>query len=158
MLNPLAAAIPLVALLFGPPSIKLEEMRNPDTAPVRGAVFMLTAHHHQETAGVSVTGRAEGVVAGKRVTRALKLTPAAGDGLYGITRQWDAGQPWVLVFTIDAPSHDSSGYAEAVVRIAADGKTLGIDYPLGKLPGGTPWPRRITATEIDAALSAMTKK
>jgi len=154
----IAAAIPLVALLFGPPSIKVEAVSNPANAPVRGAVFMLTAHHHQEPQGVSVTGRAEGLVGGKRVTHALTLTRAPGDGVFGITRQWDAGQPWLLVFTIDAPSHDSSGYAEAVVRIAADGKTLGIDYPLGKLATDTPWPRRISAMEIDAALSAMTKK
>jgi len=154
----IAAAASVIAFLFGPPSIHVDAVTNPATAPVKGALFMLTAHHHQETAGVTITGRAEGLVSGKRVTRPLTLTPAAGDGVYGVTRQWDAGQPWLLVFTIDAPSHDSSGYAEAVVRIAPDGKTLGIDYPLGKLASGTPWPRRISAKEIDVALEAMARR
>lgn len=154
----IAAAIPFIALLFGPPSIKLEAVFNPATAPVKGAVFMLTAHHHQDTEGVTVTGRAEGLIAGKRVTRPLILTKAPGDGVYAVLRQWDSGQPWVLVFSINAPSHDSTGIAEAVARIAPDGRTAGIDYPLGKLPGGTPWPRKISATEIDAALGALAKK
>ena len=157
MFTRLAAATLAVALL-GPPIIKVEAVANPATAKVKGAVFMVTAHHHQDPEGVTVTGRAEGLIAGKRVSLALTLTPAGSEGVYGVTRQWEAGQPWVLVFSINAPSHDSSGVAEAVVRIAADGRVMGVDYPMGKLAGGYPWPRRVAAKEIDAALTAMAKR
>jgi hypothetical protein len=143
---------------MGPPSIKVEAVANPATAAVKGALFMVTARHHQDPEGATVTGRAEGLVAGKRVSKTLTLTPAGSEGVYGVLRQWDAGQPWVLVFTINSPSHKEGGYAEAAVRIARDGKVLGIDYPLGTIGvNKTPWPRRMTDKEVDAALTAMAK-
>jgi len=152
----LAALAACSTLLFGPPSIKVEPVADPATAPVKGAVFMITGRHHGATEGFTVTGRAEGLVSGKRVTHPLVLTPAAGSpGVYGVLKQWDAGQPWVLVFAIDEPDHGEHGWAEASVRIAADGRVMGIDYPLGKWDT-TPWPRRVAASEIDAALAAMT--
>ena len=153
----LAAVTTVAALLFGPPSIKVEPVTNPATAPVKGAVFMLVARHHQSTDSVEVTGRAEGVVAGARVSRVLTLTATARAGVFGVTRQWDAGQPWVLVFTVSSKVHEEGGIAEAVVRVSAAGAVLGIDYPMGKLAGGYPWPRKVTAEEIDAALTAMIK-
>ncbi len=57
----------------------------------------------------------------------------------------------MLIFSINAPVHDTNGIADAAVRIAADGKVLGVEYPLKTLPGGYPWPRRIAAAEISAA-------
>ena len=146
------------ALLFGPPNIKVKAVTNPAAAPIKGAVFMITARHHVSPDGIVVSGRAEGIVAGKRVSHRLTLTPGASAGVYGVTRQWDAGQPWVLVFAVSATEHESDGVAEAAVRVAPDGRVLGIDYPMGKLASGYPWPRKMTATEIDAALTAMTPK
>ncbi len=152
----LAAVASLASLLFGPPGIKVDAVTNPATAPVKGAVFMLTARHHVGPDSVEVTGRAEGVVAGARVSRSLTITPSSKAGVYGVTRQWDAGQPWVLVFTVASKVHDPDGVAEASVRLSSDGRVLGIDYPMAKL-NGYPWPRRVTAQEIDSALNAMTK-
>jgi hypothetical protein len=144
------------ALLLGPPSIRVEAVTSPGTAPIKDAVFIVTARHHGEVAGFTVTGRAEGLVDGKRITRPLTLAPVPNNpGVFGVTRQWDAGRPWVLVFSIDEPDHGDHGWAEAAVRVAAGGKVLGIDYPIGKWDA-TPWPRRIAAAEIDAALAAMT--
>ena len=145
-------------LLFGPPSIKVEPVADPATAAVKGAMFMVTGRHHGATEGFTVTGRAEGMMSGKRITRPLMLTAAAGrPGVYGVTKQWDGGQPWVLVFAIDEPDHGEHGWAEAAVRIAADGRVMGIDYPIGKWDA-TPWPRRVAAAEIDAALAEMASK
>ncbi|MGH7524713.1 MAG: hypothetical protein ACREK8_10435 [Gemmatimonadales bacterium] len=143
------------ALLLGPPSIRVETVTNPATSPIKDAIFIVTARHHGEVEGFSVTGRAEGLVDGKRVTRPLMLVPVPKQpGVFGVTRQWDADRPWVLVFSIDEPDHGEHGWAEAAVRVAAGGKVLGIDYPIGKWDA-TPWPRRITGAEIDAALAAM---
>ena len=155
MLIRLAVVASCTALLLGPPNIKVEAVTNPATAPVKGAVFMITGRHHVSAEAITVTGRAEGIVAGKRLTRNLTLTPAGSAGVYGVTRQWDAGQPWVLVFTVTALAHGSDDVAEAAVRIAADGHVLGIDYPMGTLASGYPWPRRLAENEIDAALTAM---
>ncbi len=154
----LAAIASSAALLFGPPNIKVEAVSHPAAAPVKGAVFMITARHHVSPDQVVVTGRAEGVVDGKRATLRLTLTAAASPGVYGVARQWGAGRPWVLVFTVSTTAHDSNAVAEAVVRVAADGHVLGIDYPMGKLAGGYPWPRKVTPSEIDAALGAMATK
>ena len=157
MLSRIAVAVSLTAVLFGPPSIKVESV-NPATARVKGAVLMVSAHHHQDTAGVTVTGRAEGLIAGKRVTRPLTLIASGGDGEFGVKPQWDAGQPWLLIFSINTPVHDDTGVAEAVVKIAPDGKVMSVDYPMGKLTTGTPWPRRIAPKEVDAILTAMAKQ
>jgi hypothetical protein len=154
----LAALAASTALYFGPPNIKVEAVTDPAGAPVPGAVFIVTGRHHVSPDAITVSGRAEGIVAGKRVTRTLTLTPAGSAGVYGVTRQWSAGQPWVLVFTVSAAVHDADGIAEAVVRLGADGKVAGIDYPMGTLAGGTPWPRRVRATEIDAALIALAEQ
>jgi len=158
MLLRFAVVASFTAFLLGPPSIKVDAVTNPATAPVKGAVFIVTGRHHVNGEDVLVAGRAEGIVAGKRVTRPLTLTPTGSDGVFAVTRQWAAGQPWVLVFTVNVPVHDSNGFAEAAVRIAADGRVAGIDYPMGKLAGGYPWPRKVAADEIDAALSAMAAK
>ena len=154
----LAAVASVATLIFGPPNIKVEAVTNPAAAPVKGAVFMVVARHHVSPDNIQVTGRAEGVVAGTRISRALTLTAAASPGVYGVTPQWDAGQPWVLVFTVSSKEHDPDGVAEAAVRLSADGRVLGIDYPMAKLANGYPWPRKVTAKEIDTALAAMTPK
>lgn len=143
------ALVPLAAtLFFGPPSIKVTQVRSP--VP-NGPVFAIEAHHHVSTDRIAVTGRVEGIENGRRTTRALALT-STGAGEYAVTKQWAAGQPWVLVFTIRSTDHDSLGVAEAMVPLAADGKVGAIEYPTQRLERGYPWPRRVAAGEIDAAL------
>lgn len=143
---------------FGPPGIKVERINDPATAPVRGAVFLITGRHHQDVTGFTVTGRAEGLTAGKRVVHPLTLTPTKSEGVFGVTQQWETGQPWVLVFTVTEGGHDSMGVAEAAVSIGSDGKVVGIDYPMGTIGSGTPWPRRVAPKEIAAALAAMSPR
>jgi hypothetical protein len=146
-------------LLLGPPGIKIDSVTNPATAPVRGAVLMITARHHQSPEGFTVSGRAEGIVAGKRVTRALSTTPVPGsENLFGVLRQWDAGQPWILVFTVKEEGHDTNGFAEAMVSVTADGKIGRVEYPMGQISPGVPWPRRVTGREVDAALEALSPR
>lgn len=154
----LAIAAASISLLFGPPNIKIETVSNPATAVVKGAVLMVTGRHHVSADEIRVTGRAEGIVAGKRVTQNLTLIPAGSPSVYGVTRQWTAGQPWVLVFTVTSAAHDADGVAEALVKLAEDGRVVGIDYPMGALAGGTPWPRKVGAREIDDALAALARR
>jgi hypothetical protein len=145
-----------ILLFLGPPSIKVAAVSNPALAPVKGAVLMLTAHHHQSP--FTVSGRAEGIVDGKRVSRPLALTRGDDETTYGVTRQWSVGQPWVLVFTVNAAAHAEDGVAEALVSIDSQGRMVHVDYPLGKLASGTPWPRRVTQREIDSALAGMSPR
>jgi hypothetical protein len=156
------AAIPVaVALLFGPPRIEVKQVANPATAPVRGAVLLVTASHHQTNdEGIHVSGRAEGLVAGKRVTRTLTLTQLGSKRDFAVLPQWDRGTPWVLVFTITEDAHDDAlAAAEAVLPVNPDGSFGRVTYPMGTQTIGStrayPWPRRVTAGEIDSTLRAL---
>lgn len=151
----LLATAPLAALLlFGPPSIKVTQVTSPTP---NGPVFAIEAHHHVSTERISVTGRVEGFENGRRTSRALALT-STGAGEYAVTKQWAAGQPWVLVFTIRSTDHDALGVAEAMVKLGADGKVGAIEYPMQRLEKGYPWPRKVAAAEIDAALKQLGAK
>ncbi len=70
------------------PTIKVEPIVDPSEGSHQGALFaQQQPSHHQDIDGVTVTGRAEGLVAGKRVTRPLILTPNGTEGTYAVTRQ-----------------------------------------------------------------------
>lgn len=155
MTKRLAFALLALSPLLGPPGITINPVTNPASAPVPGAAFLITARHHQSPEGFTVSGRAEGLIAGKRVTRPLRLTEAGSPTLFAVVRQWDAGLPWVLVFTVREEGHDTLGVAEGMVRIAAAGTVRGIEYPMGRIAAGVPWPRRVSAAEVDRALQAM---
>jgi len=65
--------------------------------------------HEPEKATVS--GLAIGMVAGRRQTVDLKLTPLAEPGMYAVARQWPAEGRWVLEFI----AHDHERVTSAVV-------------------------------------------
>lgn len=151
-----AAFLPLLLpLFFGPPSIKVHPV-DPAVTKTNGTVFTIIAHHHGEATSSSVSGRAEGVVAGKRISRPLTMIAGKAKGEFSVRQEWTAGQPWVLVFTITDPEHGDEGVAEAVVKVNGEGAVKGIEYPMGKL-NNYDWPRRAAAKEIDAALRSMTR-
>jgi len=68
---------------------------------VVGAVLVVTGGHHQDSDKPAVTGRLEGIQGGRRVTKPIVITASSTRGQFGVTRQWVAGSPWVLVFTVE---------------------------------------------------------
>jgi hypothetical protein len=93
------------------------------------------------------------MASGRRISYPLTLDKLAERGRYVVRRRWDATRPVVLVLTVEQGNHDSHGVAEAVVKVAAGGKVVSVDYPKAEGEPDARWPRRATAAEVDAALA-----
>ncbi len=85
-----------------------------------------------------VTGRAEGIIDGKRQSVALKLTPGSKPGAYAVRKQWPAEGKWVLVFT----GTSGSLVTHTIVKVRPDGQIEPRMYM-----------RPVTDAEIEAALA-----
>lgn len=143
------AALMSISAFFGPPHIKVREV--PTSASNGNAVFELDVVHHTTPEDMSVTGRAEGVRDGKRVTLPLTLAHKA-TGVYAVTKQWDAGRPWVLVFSVQQGPDGKHGVAEAVVSVDASGAVKKIDYLEPGFLQSTKQPLRVTKERVDDVL------
>lgn len=127
MSNTLLRRLPMLALGFtvlaGPPHMTVRTM------PISSATaFELDVdHHHSDPGQVAVTGRAEGVRHGARVS--LPLTLVRKDAMhYAVARQWEKNTAWVLVFSIEQGPQGAHGVAEAVVSIEANGAVGPVEY------------------------------
>ncbi|MBC7840877.1 MAG: hypothetical protein H7099_01105 [Gemmatimonadaceae bacterium] len=149
------AAVSLSAL-FGPPRIQVTEVTPGHTAPA-GAVLLVEGHHHQESATLTITGRAEGMKNGQRITLPLKLDPAGG-GRFAVMRQWTVGTPWVLVLAAGQGEDGAHGVAEALVKIDASGKLVGIEYPAAGWIGTSNTPKRTSTDAINSVLLTLASK
>ena len=152
-MHALAAASLTVTASFGPPHITVRPVTNQPDAPA-GAVLLVESMHHTQIADLDVTGRAEGLVNGKRVTVPLRLTRQSV-GHYALTQQWQNGTPWVLVLTAEEGTNGAHGVAEALVKVTAAGAFASIDYPAAGWIDKSNVPKRTSAAEIDAALTSM---
>jgi hypothetical protein len=149
-----AATASLVAIgVFGPPRITVRQVTSRTPAPA-GVVLLVEGRHHADSDPLTITGRAEGMRDGKRVTQPLTLVNA-GNGVYGVTRQWTTGTPWVLVLSAGEGTNGAHGVAEALVRISANGAVGAIDYPAPGWVGKSDTPRRVTEGEIATVLAAL---
>lgn len=152
----LAAAAFIGAGMFGPPHIAVRQVTPGMSAPA-GAVLIVEASHHDATESINVVGRAEGIRDGKRVTLPLQLASSAR-GKFTVTRQWQAGSPWLVVLTAEEGPGGAHAVAEAMVKIDANGSVASIDYPSPGWEAKTNTPHRTPAREIDAMLTAMAAK
>ncbi len=147
-------AVPVLAvaasLAFGPPRVRVSEVTG--TPPTPGAVLALVTEHHTEEEDAQVTAEATTLRNGERSTRTLRIDKAARAGHYGVARQWDAGTPWVLVFTIKQGPNGAHGTASAVVKVDAAGKVRGIDELIDRIDGPHRIPRGATKADIERAL------
>src|SRR5689334_6887478 len=95
----LVPALAATALaLFGSPHIRVTEVTG--TPPTPGAVLAVVTQHHTQEEDADVTAEATTMRNGQRSTKPLTVTKGAERGHYGVTKQWEDGTPWVLVFTI----------------------------------------------------------
>src|SRR3954454_4501296 len=70
------------AAMFGGPWISIETPANPFLASGDGALFLVRTYVHQNPTDLPVSGRAEGLVDGKRRTVPFTLTRSAQTGTY----------------------------------------------------------------------------
>lgn len=150
------AALSATALL-GPPHITVRAVPAGTSGLPADAVLLVQGEHHSDRELLTVTGRAEGVQGGKRVSRAVALV-SRGKLEYVVTRQWARGTPWVLVFTAEQGPDGRHGVAEAMVKVDAAGAVTAIEHPKAAWNAERNEPRRLTEREIRAALASLGAK
>jgi hypothetical protein len=157
MRHPLRLALPLLALAtiaaagaLGPPRITVRAVTG--TPPTADAVLEVISEHHTTEGDAETSAQAIAVRNGTRVTSAITLTPAGAPGRYGVTRQWEAGTAWVLLFRVTQGDHGAHGVAEALVRVDAMGRIGEITHARASNLRGDRYPRAFTEREIDEAL------
>ncbi len=163
MRNPRRLALPALfstaimltaaARFFGPPTIRVTEVTG--TPPTPGAVLQVVAMHHTDEEKPQVSARAEAMKDGQRVSQPIVLTESGRKGLYGVTKQWEPGTAWVLVFTIVQGDHGAHGTAEALVKVDSRGRVAGIETVKGDVIEGHQFSRKATEQEIRRALASL---
>lgn len=145
-----------LALLFGlaataaagPPWISVEVPANPNMRESRGAMLLVRAYHHAEERAFRVTGVAEGVVDGERVSLPLALRPTSKAGVYAVPRPDLETGRWVLVLTLEGGDTD----ATALVTLDRAGEVAGVRVPVRGQVEGFTIPRAATDAEVEALL------
>jgi hypothetical protein len=147
----LSAAILLSATsFFGPPHITVR----PITSTAAGVTFELDVEHHTTPEDLMVAGRAEGVRDGRRVSVPLTITRKSV-GHFAVARQWDAGVPWVLVFSAEQGPNGTHGVVEGIVLLEANGAVKSIEYTKPGFHETSNKPLRVSSAKIDAALKTL---
>ena len=91
----LLAALPAIAVA-GPPWIAVELPANPLNATTRDAFLLIRTYHHANAVSAPLTGRAIGVVDGKRRTIELTIERTSVPGVYAVRRNWPDEGAWAL--------------------------------------------------------------
>ena len=133
----------------GPPWISIEYPSNPYDRTTRDAFLTVRTYHHGDFESKTVTGRAEGVVNGKRQSMVLDIRPGSHAGMYVVRWQRPAIGRWVLVI-----NSLSGGVTEAtaVVEISPTGGVANVSVPTRNIGDGWVGPRPVLASEIDGLL------
>jgi hypothetical protein len=149
-------AVAALALL-GPPQIHVRAATAGAAGVPAGAALLVEVRHHDDHGGVTVTGRAEGLRSGRRVTQPLTIT-STGKGSYALTRQWDTGSPWVLVLSAEQLEGNSHALSEAMVKVDSRGAIVSIDHPRGSIVAKGGNVDRIGEKEVAAALATLSPR
>jgi hypothetical protein len=127
--------------MFGGPWLS-----NPYLASGNGALFLVRTYVHQNPADLPVSGRAEGLVDGKRRSVPFTLTRSAQTGTYVVRPEWGAKGIWTVLVTA-MPEAKNGWRIQAVVNVGANGEIEGVTMPRD---GHTP--RLLTDAEVEQGL------
>ncbi len=133
----------------GPPWISIELPANPLDPTTRGAFLLVHTFHHDATVAEALTGRAEGLVNGRRQTITLSFEGTSRTGVRALRKSWPDGGTWVLVLTTG-----QHGDATALVGISADGTVRSIDVPT-RTDGRHIVPTKVSPSDVDAMLARL---
>ena len=145
------AALPSLAFA-GPPWVSIELPANPMDRTSRGAYLLIHSFHHERIISMAVSGRAEGIVNGKRQSIPLKFRETSRGAVFALDQMWPREGTWVLVITAGAT--EGQGGATALVGIGADGEVRSIKVPTRK-DGENILPVTPTAQEVERSLQAL---
>jgi hypothetical protein len=136
-------------LLLGPPRIAVQTT---NLAP--GEFARIEAHFHTEEKEARVYGTVHSVVDGRRQAVVLPLDRIDAQH-YRVRQSWGASTPVVLVLGVEQGEQGRHGVAEAMVRVARDGRIAGVDVVTESPRDGHRLPRRVTDREIVSALEQL---
>lgn len=152
----LAGALTLAAALgaatpahAGPPWISVELPANPLDPTTRGAYLLVHTFHHQSAMAEALSGRAEGIVDGRRQTITLSFESTSRTGVRALRKSWPDGGTWVLVLTTG-----QHGDATALVGIGSDGAVRSIVVP-SRTDGRHIVPTKVTQADVEAMLTRL---
>lgn len=134
----------------GPPWISIEYPVNPYDRDTKDAFLVVHTFHHQQAIAFPVTGRAEGLVQGKRRTVNLTFGTTSKGGVYTLTKQWPVEGTWLLVIATSQGTGEGNTVT-AMVELGADGAVAGVKVPTERRNNYT-MPAAVTAADVDAAL------
>lgn len=86
----------------GAPWLSLEIPANPLDATTRGAVALVHAYYHEKHARFPASGKAEGLVDGKRYTIELAFEETSRAGVYALRQQWPTEGDWILRLSVNS--------------------------------------------------------
>lgn len=138
----------------GPAWISIETPVNPYDASTRNGFLVVHAFHHGDASGMPVTGTAEGLVGGERRSITLQFLATSRPGAYALRKQWPDAGIWTLVIAV--MQHENDG-AQALVDLGSDGAVTRVQVPTRVGERNLPFPRLLTAREIDVALRQRAK-
>jgi hypothetical protein len=135
----------------GPPWISIELPANPHHASTRNATMLVRSYHHSASLKAPLTGVAEGIVDGKRVSLTLALRSTNQPGVYAVTTPLPTGGTWIMAITVNESSESS---ATALVTVDPQGRIVAVDVPSTRSRDGWVVPRSVGQRDIEAALRA----
>jgi hypothetical protein len=139
------------AVMFGGPWNSVETPVNPYVSSTAGALFVVHTYIHQNPADLPVSGRAEGLVDGKRRSVPFTLTRSAQTGAYVVRPEWGAKGIWTVLVTA-MPEAKNGWSIQAVVNVGADGEVEKVTVPrAGERP------RLLTDADVERGLQERAK-
>jgi hypothetical protein len=114
--------------MFGGPWISIESPVNPYMSSTNGGLFLMHTWVHANPSDLPVSGRAEGLVDGKRRSVPFTLTKSGQMGTYVVRREWGDKGIWTVLVTA-MPEAKNGWSIQAVVNVGADGGIEGVSVP-----------------------------
>ncbi len=150
----LATAVALPSSLMAwPPWLSIETPVNPYDQATRGAFLLAHTVLRPGSADnkVTLTGTAEGIVAGKRESVRLNFDRTPRAGVFALRKQWPSDGTWALVISLGPRE---VAVTTAIVDLGSNGEVIGIRVPTQQNARSDIIPRAVTAEEIDSSLAA----
>ena len=137
--------------MFGGPWISIETPVNPYVASATGGLFVVHTWVHQNPSDLPVTGRAEGLVDGKRRSVSFKPASTGQMGTYVVRPEWGNKGIWTVLVTA-MPEAKNGWSIQAVVDVGANGEIEKVSVPRA---GHTP--RLLTDADVERGLQDRAK-
>ena len=135
---------------LGPPWISIEYPPSPYDATTRDAFLLVHTFHHGTPIVAPITGKAEGIVSGKRQSVSLKFERTSRTGVYALDKQWSPDGTWVLFITANQGPDDD---VTAIVELAADGQVVAVRVPTERR-GSWQVPTDVSSADRESILRA----